>query len=192
MRQETDEKLNALQNRFYGPLPFLDHAPTASSLSPLERELYLLNSLGDSLRSGFGNDTHKIYDLFVSPKVHILGKGMKESDGRKEYLLILRRDERSTLLSAHLYAKFDCDKPVTEMLARVEPAITLLFPRTNEVLVVDHAARKVTKMIGSQVVYTGGTEELGTFQGYAAQVLKDFTILYGRGSNQQVLLEKKN
>ncbi|MBI4151563.1 hypothetical protein HY496_01220 [Candidatus Woesearchaeota archaeon] len=176
-RLQYEERKAELEQRFYGPLDTLTTISAPSTLSPLERELYLL-SLFDKVmlkspRSLLENNQKSIYDQRIE-NIHIVARGTLEDE-----LLLLKYDATGGIAEAYLF-NGDGSDDMEEFIDDAEAVLSLIF--TEEHLnVVRHRQKTISRIRQNRIEYVG--DDISPYQKHVSRILQEFGTLYSRGPN---------
>ncbi len=174
--KELDESFGKrkqeLETKYCGSLDDLLTSSAAPTLSPLDRELYVLSAFGPKVDNVF--DSGKPVYRQTAKSVNITATAVEARNGHfnNEYLVVMRRSTADNgLLSAHLYLG---------NATSATPRITVIFGK-DDATIIDHEEKGVKRMIGSQTAYRAEGDAVTPYDEYAQKIYKQFRTLHQRG-----------
>jgi len=190
--KEMGKKIADLEDRLNKKFTYLTSQTNQTSLTPLERELYISANLPGVLKeewlssknvfynSTFTNDikvtAKTLDDIEVSTKM--TGDRVKTFTNGSGYILILEKNTIDNgIVSIDVYSTSISPK-ISERMNVASPFRTINFPSGNIVNVMNHSNRELVSTSGNEVMLKSDSESLGNFySNYSNNRLNDLKSL---------------
>ncbi len=180
-KQFYEHRKGELEQKFFGPLDALTSTSTTSSLTPLERELYLQAESGITRDELYNPDT-TIYDQTFNG-VNIIAKAFKQKVGT-DYtrLLILKSGSDGGIVEAHSFYDESGSDDLSELFDDAKAERSILFSE-KEMKVIDLIGETVREVQKNRTTYSGSPND--AYKDFIKRIHDDFVSLYNRGPNPQ-------
>lgn len=182
---EYEEKKNALDQRFFGPLEKLLEKMPVSEFTSLETNLYTQANLGIDIARQLADQSNLLYDQTINgvrivAKNVVIGKG----EGGKGRLLLLKMAD-SKVTAAYSYNSCYSCSPLSDAVTEADdPLMTITFS-TDYLMVVDYDNKFVKKIMRVGNLAYKGEENIDVYKENATEILAEFRNLYSRGPNAE-------
>ncbi len=187
-QQERDheQRIDELEDQFFGPLDSLTEVSAGSDLAPIMRELYTSSYLGSEVPAALNSQEGLIYDQDIGG-VRIIARGV-QIDGYNHLLIVKQNPVDGGIMSAYTYKAGRSDHPIETIMEHGSASSSIEF-YGDEIRVVDYGEESVTRLRDNRILYGGEGANLSIYERDSTQILEDFVELYARGPNAPDVIE---